>query len=85
MVMSRSRKKENIRPVASSDGMKEWKSQVNRCLRRKVKVCLAKLEVDDIVPTLDKKDVSDVWGAPADGYQYVHESDVGTPYKFHMK
>lgn len=83
--MSRSYKKENIRPVASSDGMKEWKSHVNRRLRHKVKVCLAKPEVDDIVPTLDKKDVSDVWGAPADGFKYVHEGDVEVSYKFHMK
>ena len=83
--MSNSYKKSNWRPIADSN-MREWRAQVNRKLRRKVKCALREFDVDDAILDLDVKDVSDIWGSPSDGYIYWNPQDYcDAAYKFYMK
>ena len=64
--MSKSRKKTPIGGHTCKESEKKWKRQVNRRLRRKVKVMLLDGETCD----LKVKDVSNIWAAPKDGKKW---------------
>lgn len=65
--MSRSYKKNVYSTFISSNGMKEWRTHINRKLRHKAKQLINNAKDYDamILPILDE--IGDLWNSPLDG------------------